>query len=373
MSQTQTQRQTRIAPTADARESDPPVTRPRWAELGLSRDDMLKLYRWLTLSRAVDDRIWLLNRQGKTAFVISSTGHETAQVGAALAFRPGVDIFFPYYRDMTFCLALGMTPKEIMLDQLAKWESPSSAGRQMPSHFSFPRLNIVSVSSPIATQLTQAAGAAYASKLLNDGRVTITFIGDGGTSKGDFHEALNFASTHKLPFIMFVENNGYAISVPQERQMNVHDISVRAQAYGIPGVTVDGTDPLAVYAATKAAHERALRGEGPTLIEAKVVRLRPHSSDDDDRTYRPQNELDDLKNKEKDPIEVFTRYLRAEGIITPEYEQQVKDEAKREVEAAQEYAEAAPFAPPEYALRFVYAEPGNPATGLRPISSQGGR
>lgn len=330
------------------------VAKSKHEALGLDKEQLLKMHYELVLARVFDERIWMLNRQGKTAFVISSAGQEGTQVAFAHAMRPGFDIFFPYYRNLALVLSLGMTPREVMLGQLSKAEDPSGQGRQMPSHFGLPRLNLMTVSSPVATQLTQAAGGALASKIRKDGKVTDTFVGDGGTSKGDFHEALNFASVHCLPIVFVVENNGYAISVPLSKQMHIKNISDRAASYGMPGVTVDGNDVLETYRVAKEAVERARNGGGPTLVEAKTYRYRPHSSSDDDRTYRTREEVEEWKHK--DPIERFERYLEEHGLLDNATKQKVRKEAKRAVDEAQDYAEKAPYAAPEMAVRYVYDE-----------------
>ncbi|HEX2916703.1 MAG TPA: thiamine pyrophosphate-dependent dehydrogenase E1 component subunit alpha [Chloroflexia bacterium] len=314
------------------------------------------MYYNLVLARTLDERIWLLNRQGKTAFVISCAGQEATQVGLAKAIKGGFDMVWPYYRNLALVLSLGMTPREVMLHQLSKADDPCSGGRQMPSHFGLARLNLVSVSSPVATQLTQAAGSAYASKVLKDGKVTYTFVGDGGTSKGDFHEALNFASIHNLPVVFVVENNGYAISVPISKQMHIQNIADRATAYGMPGVVVDGNDLLEVYRVASEAADRARRGEGPTLIEAKTYRYRPHSSSDDDRTYRTKEEVEEWRRK--DPITRFQHYLEEQGMLNKEDEQAIRARAKQAVDEAQKYAEEAPMPSPETIMRYVYAEEG---------------
>ena len=332
------------------------ATVPRWEELNLSKTQLLEMYYDLVLARTLDERFWLLNRQGKTAFVISCAGQEATQVGFAMALQTGHDIVWPYYRNLALVLSMGFTPREAMLHQLSKAEDPCSGGRQMPSHFGLARLNIVSVSSPVATQLTQAAGAAYASKLKKDGKVTYVFVGDGGTSKGDFHEALNFASIHDLPVVFVVENNGYAISVPLTKQMHIKNIADRAAAYGMPGVVVDGNDLLEVYRVAKDATERARRGDGPTLVEAKTYRYRPHSSSDDDRAYRTKEEVDEWR--QKDPIIRFERYMEEQGLLNKEEEAVLRARAKQAVDEAQQYAEAAPFASPDTIMRYVYAEEG---------------
>ncbi|MDB5078519.1 MAG: 2-oxoisovalerate dehydrogenase subunit alpha [Chloroflexi bacterium] len=328
----------------------------KWQELGISKNDMLEMYYQLVLARTLDERIWLLNRQGKTAFVISCAGQEATQVGFAKALKPGYDVVWPYYRSLALALSMGMTPTEVMLHQLSKAEDPSSGGRQMPAHFGLARLNMVSVSSPVATQLTQATGSGYASKLKGDDKVTYTFVGDGGTSKGDFHEALNFAAIHSLPVVFVVENNGYAISVPISKQMHIANIADRATAYGMPGVVVDGNDLLEVYRVACDATDRARRGDGPTLVEAKTYRYRPHSSSDDDRAYRTKEEVEEWRLK--DPIIGFERYLEEHGLITKEGEQAVRNRAKQAVEEAQRYAEAAPNPSPDTIMRYVYAEEG---------------
>jgi 2-oxoisovalerate dehydrogenase E1 component alpha subunit len=350
-------------PTAKDRPNIPPKPEivadsatPRWQELGLSKNDLLEMYYHLVLARTLDERIWLLNRQGKTAFVISCAGQEATQVGFAKALQPGHDVVWPYYRSLALTLAMGMTPTEVMLHQLSKAEDPASGGRQMPAHFGLARLNLISVSSPVATQLTQATGSGYASKLKGDDKVTFTFVGDGGTSKGDFHEALNFASIHSLPVVFVVENNGYAISVPVTKQMHIQNIADRATAYGMPGIVVDGNDLLQVYRVARDATDRARRGDGPTLVEAKTYRYRPHSSSDDDRIYRTKEEVDEWRHK--DPIIRFERYLEEQGLLEKEGEQAVRNRAKQAVDEAQRYAEAAPNPSPETIMRYVYAEEG---------------
>ncbi|HWH24530.1 MAG TPA: thiamine pyrophosphate-dependent dehydrogenase E1 component subunit alpha, partial [Candidatus Limnocylindria bacterium] len=250
------------------------------ADLGLSRDDLLEMYRLMAIARAVDERMWVLNRAGKIPFVISGQGHEGAQVAIAYPLRKGHDWMVPYYRSVASLLTFGMTPREIMLAQFARGVDPSSGGRQMPGHYGIADRNILSVSSPVATQLLHATGLAYAAKIRATEQVAITYIGEGSSNQGDFHEGLNFAGIHKLPVVYVVENNGYAISVPMSLQSAVADIAVRGAGYNMPGIVVDGADVLACYRAGRDAIERARAGEGPTLIEAKVSRLTAHSSDD---------------------------------------------------------------------------------------------
>ncbi len=339
-----------------ANSATPVKVEAKWEKLGLNKVDLLEMYYQLVLARTLDERFWMLNRQGKTAFVISCAGQEATQVGFARALQAGADIVWPYYRNLALVLSMGMTPREAMLHQLSKADDPCSGGRQMPSHFGLSRLNIISVSSPVATQLTQAAGSAYASKLKKDGKVSYVFVGDGGTSKGDFHEALNFASIHSLPVVFIVENNGYAISVPISKQMHIQNIADRASAYGMPGIVVDGNDLLEVYRVARESTDRARRGDGPTLVEAKTYRYRPHSSSDDDRAYRTKEEVDEWR--QKDPIIRFERYLEEQGLMNKAEEQSLRAKAKQAVDEAQQFAEAAPFADPSTVLRYVYDEEG---------------
>ena len=321
--------------------------------LGLDGERLLTMYRQMVIARAVDRRMWVLNRQGKAPFVISGQGHEAIQVAAANAMRSGQDWLVPYYRDLPFCLALGMTPREFLLSVYARAEDPNSGGRQMPSHFGLARHRIVTTSSVVGTQIVHAAGLAYASKVRGLDEVAITCIGEGGTSQGDWHEALNWAGVHRLPFICIVQDNDYAISVPHRLQMGVDSVAQRAEGYGIAGVTVDGGDLLASYEVMKTAMERARAGDGATLVSAKVARFTSHSSDDDQRRYRPQAELEALLRR--DPIERFRGYLLDEGLMNDEEDERIQQESTAEVDEAVVYAENAPSPRPEDALLHVFA------------------
>jgi len=326
----------------------------RHAALGLSQENLIETYRTMLLARTLDERLWILNRQGKVPFVISCRGQEAAQVGCAYAFQPGLDIALPYYRDIGLVLVFGMTPLEVMLGVYARAADPSSGGRQMPAHWGHRERKIISGSSPVSTQIPQAAGVALASKIKREPAVTVTSFGEGGASEGDFHEGLNFAGVHKLPVVFLCENNQYAISVPQRKQMAIANVADRAAGYGFPGVVVDGNDLLAVYEVARQAVERARRGEGPTLIEAKTYRLTPHSSDDDDRRYRSAEEVEEWRKK--DPIERFRQYLLAEGIIDADSDRQMREDVTREVESAAQAAEASPLPRAEDALKHVYVD-----------------
>lgn len=326
----------------------------RHVALGLRDKELLEMYDRMLLARALDERMWLLNRQGKANFVVSGQGHEAAQVGSAYALKRGVDFVLTYYRDHAVALTIGMSARDVMLGTLAKANDPSSAGRQFPAHYSFPPLQIVSVSSAVATQIPHASGIALASKLKGEEAVTIVYFGEGATSKGDFHEGLNFAGVHQLPVIFFCENNRYAISVPLSRQMAIEDVAERAKGYGFPGVVVDGNDILAVYEVTKEAVDRARSGGGPTLIDAKTYRFLPHTSEDDDRRYRSREEVEEWKRR--DPIERFQRDLLQAGILTEALDQDARTRAAAEADDAVEFAEKSPEPDPKEVLRHVYFE-----------------
>jgi 2-oxoisovalerate dehydrogenase E1 component subunit alpha len=325
------------------------------ADHGLTRDDLIEMYRMMAIARAVDERMWILNRAGKIPFVISGQGHEGAQVGLAYGLKKGHDWMVPYYRSVASLITFGMSPREIMLAQFARGVDPSSGGRQMPGHYGIIDRNILSVSSPVATQLLHATGIAWAAKLKKTGQVTITYIGEGSSNQGDFHEGLNFAGIHKLPVIYVVENNGYAISVPMALQSAVEDIAIRGAGYNMPGVIVDGTDVLACYKAGVEAINRARNGEGPTLIEAKVTRLTAHSSDDQQTKYRSAEELESEKTG-RDALPIFRAQLRDAGFLDDATEEAMVAEARKVVEDATDWAEAQADPDPATAQRHVYAD-----------------
>nr|WP_240009797.1 thiamine pyrophosphate-dependent dehydrogenase E1 component subunit alpha [Neobacillus kokaensis] len=324
----------------------------RHEALGLSDEKVLEMYEMMLLARRIDERMWLLNRAGKIPFVISCQGQEAAQVGAAFALDKEKDYVLPYYRDLGVVLTFGMTASELMLSGFAKAEDPNSGGRQMPGHFGQKKNRIVTGSSPVTTQVPHAVGIALAGKMERKDFVSFVTFGEGSSNQGDFHEGANFAGVHKLPVIFMCENNKYAISVPIEKQLACEKVSDRAIGYGMPGFTVDGNDPLEVYKVVREAAERGRRGEGPTLIETVSYRLTPHSSDDDDRSYRAPDEV--AKAKTKDPIITFGAYLKETGVMTDEIEKEINDSVMKIVNEATDYAENAPYAVPEDALKFVY-------------------
>ena len=326
----------------------------RHSDLGLSDDDVLGMYRAMLMARAVDERMWLMQRAGKIAFIISGQGHEGAQVATAWPMRKGQDWMAPFYRSIASAMTFGMTPEDIITAHLAKGDDVSSGGRQMPGHYGGAPYNIVSLSSPVGTQVLHAVGIAMGAWVRGDDVVTMTQFGEGTSNQGEIHEAMNFAGVHKLPVIFVCENNGYAISVPLDRQVAGGSVAARAAGYGMPGVVVDGGDVLACYAAAKEAHDRARRGDGPTLIEARVVRLTSHSSDDDQRRYRDPTEVEHLK--ELDPIPMFGAELRSAGTLTDEVDEAIRTEVKAEINDATKRAEARPEPTTDDAHERVYAD-----------------
>ena len=322
-------------------------------QLDLNEESLLEMYGLIVLSRRLDERTWVLHRQGKIAFHISGIGHEAAQVGAAMALRRGQDWVVPYYRDLAMMLALGLTPKEFMLGVMGKKGEPSSGARQMPSHWSIRRMNVVSHSSPVATQAPHASGIGLAIKMRGDDAIVLTSIGEGATSQGAWYEAVNWAAIHKLPVVFMVENNLYAISVRQDRQMAVEHVADKAAGLGLPGVTVDGLDALAVYRAITEAAARARAGDGPTLVEVMVQRMTPHSSDDDDRSYRPRAELEALKAQ--DPVRLQRDKLMDMGLLSEQAETEVQERAAAQVEEAIKFAASAPYPEVSEASYPVYA------------------
>jgi len=323
--------------------------------LGLSDDQVLEMYRFMVQARRFDERATVLQRAGKIPFHVSGIGQEPGQVGMAFALQKGKDYLLPYYRDFAFVLAMGMTLPELMLSVFAKAEDPNSGGRQLPGHFGSKRLNMITGSSPVATQIPHAAGIALAAKMQKKDFVTWVSLGEGATNQGDFHEGCNFAGVHQLPMIICCENNQYAISVPYSRQLGKARVADRAAGYGFPGVRVDGNDALEVYRVVKEARERAARGEGPTLIELMMYRISPHSTSDDDMLYRTREEVEE--NRAKDGIPKFRQYLSECGLWDDEKELRLQEEVKQLIQEATQYADKAPAPKPEDTLRHVFAQP----------------
>lgn len=312
----------------------------------------LDMYRWMRLARALDERMWTLNRQGRGHFAVPCAGHEATGVGYVYAMDSQIDYLAPHYRDLAALLVWGITPSEVMCHYLAKSPDPSGAGRQMYAHWGDARRRVLSLSSPQPNHVTHAVGLALAAKYRGEGAVTWCGFGEGASSKGDVHESMNFAAIHRLPIVFCCENNGYAISVPESKQMAVRNVADRAAGYGFPGVVVDGLDPLAVYEAAQWAVERARRGEGPTLIEAKLYRYLPHTSNDDDRQYRTREEV--VEARRRDPLETFRERLFREQLLDDKGEAELRGEIARAVDEAVAFAEAAPELTAEDSFRQVY-------------------
>lgn len=319
----------------------------------LSPEQLLQIYQNALLTRAIDERAWILSRQGKTFFVITGRGHEIAQAASVVALRPGHDWVVPYYRDMAVAVSLGVPPTAIFAGILWRADDPFSGARQLPAHWSDVSLKIVTGSSSVGTHIPHAVGVAYALRMRNEDAVCITYFGEGATNKGDFHEALTMAALWKLPVVFFCENNRFAISVRYHDEVPTRTVADRAAGYGIPGVTVDGSDADAVYAATKEAVERARRGEGPTLVEANVIRMTPHSSDDDG-AYLTEEERAAMLTQ--DPLLRLRDRLIGLGVWSLE-----KDEAERArlreamAETARE-VETWPAPDPQTFRRHLFAE-----------------
>ncbi len=306
----------------------------------------------MLLARELSERIWLLNRQGRVHLAVTCQGHEGAQVGSAMALRPGKDICVPYYRDLAVILTLGMSAKLMMLNAFARRDDPNSSGRQMPAHWSWPERRVLTQSSNVATQLPHAVGMALADKLRRQQSRTIVYFGDGATSQGIFHESMNFAAIYRLPVVFFCENNGYAISVPYRLQSSTETIAEKAAAHNIPGVRVEGHDVLAVYDVTWDALSRAERGDGPTLVEAVVPRLTSHTSNDDEARYRTSEER--ARVRELDPLVFFARHLRERGLLDDAREQAMRRQVKDEVEEATAFAEESPDPDPKDLFRHLF-------------------
>ena len=350
---------------------------------GLSPRQLVEIYRLMVLSRRVDDREILLKRQQKTYFQISGAGHEALGVGAALAMRPGYDWFFPYYRDRALCLALGVTPDEMLLQAVGAATDPASGGRQMPTHWSSRALNIVSTSSATASQLLHAVGCAEAGRYFSGhpeaaapaegdyrafrevkfhgDEVVLTLLGEGSTSQGEFWEAMNTASNRKLPVIFCVEDNGYAISTPVEVSMPGGNISrLVANHPNFYFAEVDGTDAEASFRAFQSAVAYCRAGLGPAFVHGQVVRPYSHALSDDDKHYRvaAEREADALR----DPLTRMQMRLLREGILTEEQINELEQSVDHEVAEAGERALEAPLPLVAEITKHVYSEDLDPTS-----------
>ncbi|MBJ7603176.1 MAG: tungsten formylmethanofuran dehydrogenase [Candidatus Dormibacteraeota bacterium] len=335
-----------------------------WRDTDLDEETLRSWFHLMLLGRQIDYRCQVLNRQGRAPFIISCAGHEAAQIGASWPLRPQHDWISPYYRDVVLCFRMGLTPLDLMLSVLAKPADPASGGKQTPGHFSDTRLNIISGGSPLSTQMVHGAGAAYALKMDGSDKMVMTSYGEGAGSEGDAHEAFNFAAIYKLPIVFLCQNNGFAISTPFSKEYAVEHAAQRALGYGFPGVTLDGRDPVTVYHVAKQAVARARGGQGPTLIETIVDRLGAHSSEDDQRRYRTQEELEKLASN--DCLSRFRTKLVEQGILSEKQVQEYEDDVKEEVTQATRQGLDSPDAKPEDALTNVYAPSVPEATDPAP-------
>jgi len=332
--------------------------KPAFERHGLSDAQLVAMLRTMLTHRTLESRGFQLNRQGKIPFASAGEGHEGVQAGAAMAFERGKDIFIPYYRDLGLSLGIGLTPYEVLLSLFARADDHSS-GRQFPHHYASRRLGLQTISSVIAAQLPHAVGTAYALRYRKElGRTVLVTFGDGATSESEWHESLNFAAVHALPIVFLCENNEWAISTPLSKQTAQPDLYKRAAGYGMPGTVVDGMDPIACYAAVKAALDRAREGGGPTFVEAKCYRFLAHTTDDDDRTYRSREEVE--RRRKSDPVPCFEARLIEQGILTAEDVVALKRSVLEEANVATDRAEAMPYPRPDDLFGNVYADGWQP-------------
>jgi len=352
---------------------------------GLTRDQLIQAYRLMYTSRRIDDREILLKRQQKIYFQMSGAGHEAIGVAAGLALKPAYDWFYPYYRDRALCLALGVKPYEMFLQGVGAADDPSSGGRQMPSHWSYPRLNIVTQSSPTGSQILQAVGCAEGGRYFtrhpkavevpessadyrqfkhvssHSDEVTYVSLGDGTSSEGEFWEAMNAAALEKLPVIFCVEDNGYAISVPVEAQTAGGSISRLVS--GFPNFhfeEVDGTDPVASFGALRRAVRYCREGHGPAFVHAHVIRPYSHSLSDDERLYRPDAERE--RDAARDPVSRTQMFLLREGILDEKGINQLEKEVEAELQIAVDQALEALPPVPESIMTHIYSSDIDPTT-----------
>jgi 2-oxoisovalerate dehydrogenase E1 component alpha subunit len=321
------------------------------ADPGLEPALMRRILEFMIWNRELDERLTKLQRQGRIGFHIGSVGEEATMIGTAAASAPG-DWVVPCYREMGVALYRGMTLDQILANMYGTADDPVK-GRQMPCHYVDRAHNFLSISSPVGTQIPQAAGIGWAMRLKRSGNAALVYFGDGATSQGDFHVGLNFAGVYKASTVFICRNNRWAISTPYEVQTRTPTIAQKAIAYGIIGERVDGNDVLAVYQATRAALERARAGEGPTLLELCTYRLGAHSTSDDPRAYREQSQVEAWSKK--DPIARFRTYLVARALWTDAEEEALRRSIAEKVQAAIARAESAPVPEPDSLFRDVFA------------------
>jgi 2-oxoisovalerate dehydrogenase E1 component alpha subunit len=319
---------------------------------------LLTLYRNMVTQRAVDTRGFQLNRQGKVAIAMGSEGHEAVQAGTGLAFVRGKDLLYPYYRNTGLILACGFPLVDLFRSQFAR-KTDRTAGRSIINHITARDLGIASISSIIAAHLPHAVGAAWALRARGEAdRAVFAQFGEGATSEGEWHEAMNFAAVHKLPVIFVCENNQWAISTPISKQMVVADVYQKAAGYGMRGVVCDGFDPLAVYATVRDARAYVLGGAGPILVEAKCYRFLSHTTDDDDRTYRSREEV--ARQRTHDPLPTFETWCIEHGVLDASAAATIRDEVTALVNATTDAVEQEPWPDAASLSGNVYDGPDDP-------------
>ncbi|MFQ6612423.1 MAG: thiamine pyrophosphate-dependent enzyme [Fidelibacterota bacterium] len=337
---------------------------------GFQKKELLDIYAKMVTARRLDEKMLILLRQGKGFFHIGCSGHEAAQLGAVTNLRPGEDWSYPYYRDAAFCLGVGMTVREQLLSFLARAEDPNSSGRQMPQHYGHKQLRIVSQSSPTGTQFLTAVGCAKTRIWEKTKEVVYVSSGEGATSQGDFHEALNWASREKLPVIFHIEDNDYAISVPISEQTAGSSVYSMVSGYqNLARFDVDGTNFFEANLAFQEAVERARKGKGPSVVVTHVVRLLSHSSSDDQRKYRPEEELE--KDRNRDPITRFEQEcISAKAISRKEFDA-IRDKVYQQIDADAEWADTRPHPEPSTAFDHIYTSEVIPAgTAFKAVSEK---
>jgi 2-oxoisovalerate dehydrogenase E1 component len=362
---------------------DPKLPADKKSYQGLTRQQLIDAYRIMFASRRIDDREILLKRQQKIFFQISGAGHEAIGVAAAFALKSHYDWFYPYYRDRALCLGLGATPYEMLLQGVGAADDPNSGGRQMPSHWAFEALNVVTQSSPTGTQVLQAVGCAEAGRYFSQhpgsakkssgdyrqfknvqfhgDEITYVSLGDGTTSEGEFWEALNTASNRRLPVVFCVQDNGYAISVPVEVQTAGGNISRLVS--GFPNFhfeEIDGTDLVASYAAFKRASDHCRAGQGPAFVHAHVIRPYSHSLSDDERAYRPDSERQ--RDAARDPVPSLQMFLLREGILDERAINKIETEVEEQIQADTDRALAAALPQPDTIYNFLYSPDLDPTS-----------
>ncbi|HEY4106722.1 MAG TPA: pyruvate dehydrogenase (acetyl-transferring) E1 component subunit alpha [Polyangiaceae bacterium] len=317
---------------------------------GLSDQEVIDIYRWMVTTRQLDERLVALQRQGRIGFHVGSLGEEAAIIGSAFAMRKS-DWIFPCYREFGAALMRGLG-LQTFVDNMFGNANDTVQGRQMPDHYTCREVGWASISSPVGTQITQAVGFAWGAKIDGKDLASLVYFGDGATSSTDFHSGMNFAGVFKVPTVFFCRNNGWAISVPVERQTATRTFAEKAAAYGIPGVRVDGNDLFAVVSVVREAVRRGSQGLGPTLIEAITYRMGGHSTSDDPNRYRATEQLKPWA--ERDPLERGRHYLERRKLWDDRKEQALIAEIDQKFRAAVAVSEKAPMPPLESMFEDVY-------------------